>query len=313
MVMAHFLWPLFVWGRAYTERERGKTMTMGKKGRMGFVLTCVVLCGLLASPGLSGFEKKLRVASDYTHVFLQPDEGSQVVETIERGTVLSLLYSGKMKRIWYYICFKSDRTGVTKSGYVMDSEVELLFDPLKTITIQAENESLKGQYLPRNFDEMLWGDTKKQIVESEGMPSAQTRAKGRDVLRYKQKVFNLDCDIEYLFAANKLSQTSFAFDSGSLNKNDYLDDYRKIKDALTRKFGKPVEENMDWRDGASKEDFSAWGEAVSLGQLEMRSRWLTPQSEVRARLAGRDEVISLVVLFKKLQVGDMAKKAQSEY
>lgn len=285
---------------------------IGEKGRTGLVMTCAILCGLLASLTLRGYEKKLRVITDYTHVYLQPDEGSPVIDTVERGAVLSLLYSGKMRKVWYYICFKSEKTGVTKSGYIMDSEVELLFDPLKTITIQEEQEGLKIQYPPRNFDEMHWGLTKKQIVESEGKPSSQTRVKGRDILVYEQRVFNLDCDIEYSFTANKLSQTRFLFANDSLDKNAYLDDYRKIKDALSRKFGKPAEENMNWRDSAYKEDFSAWGAAVGLGHLELSSRWVTPQSEIVASLAGRNDAISLAVLFTGLRLREMASKTQEE-
>jgi hypothetical protein len=287
-------------------------VTKGKKGRTWLVASLAVSCWLLAPSGLRGFEKKLRVASDYTHVYLQADEGSPVVDTLERGAVLSLLYGGKMKRVWYYVCFKSEKTGVTKSGYVMDSEVELLFDPLKTITIQEERESLRVQYPPRKFEEMPWGSTKKQVVDSEGKPAAQTRVKGLDILAYKQRMFNLDCDIEYSFAANKLRQTKFSFVNDSPDKNSYLDDYRKIKDALTRRFGKPVDENMNWRDDSCKEDFSAWGDAVGLGQLELTSRWLTHQTEILASLAGREQKISLVVLFKGLQVRELARKNQEE-
>jgi hypothetical protein len=297
---------------AATYGEIERTMTRGEKGRTWWIVTCAVCCLLLAPSGLRGYEKKLRVVTDYTHVYLQPDEGSPVVDTLERGAVLSLLYGGKMKKVWYYICFKSEKTGVTKSGYVIDSEVELLFDPVKTITIQEEQESLRVQYPPRKFDEMHWGSTKKQIVDSEGKPAAQTRVKGGDILAYKQKMFNLDCDIEYSFAANKLKQTRFSFANDSLDKNDYLDDYRKIKDALIRRFGKPVSENMNWRDNSCKEDFSAWGEAVGLGQLELTSRWLTPQTEILASLAGRDEKISLVVLFRGVQVRELARRNQGD-
>ena len=285
-------------------------MIPGKKGRTVGALLGALLCGLFAVSPLRGYDKKLRVVADYTHVYLQPDEGSSVVDTVERGAVLSLLYSGKMRKVWYYICFKSEKSGITKSGYVLDSEVELLFDPLRTITIQEDNETMKVQYTPRNFEEMHWGLTKKQVVESEGKPFSQTRVKGRDVLIYQQRVFNLDCDIEYLFTGNKLIQTKFSFAGDSQDKSVCLDNYRKIKETLIRKFGKPVEENMNWLDSSYKEDFLAWGEAVSQGQLELSSRWLTSQSEIAASLAGKNEAISLVVLFTGLQLREVARKSQ---
>lgn len=280
---------------------------------MGLFLAGALLAGLPAPHGrLAAYDKKVRVAADYAHVYLQPDEGSPVVDTVERGSVLSLLYGGKMKRAWYYVCFKSEKTGNTKSGYVLDSEVELLFEPLQSILIQEDRESLRIEYPPRNFDEMPWGVTRKQVVESEGKPSSQTKAKGRDVLLYKQRVINLDCDVEFWFEANRLRQTRFLFAQGSPDKNDCLNNYRKVKDALIRRFGKPLEENMDWHDASCKDDFSAWGTAVARGDLELRSRWLTPKTEILATLAGENEEISLSVTYKALRLGEVAKFSQED-
>jgi hypothetical protein len=282
-----------------------------RRGIGGLLLTLAFLVGLSA-PDLAGFEKKLRVAADYAHVYLQPDESSPVVDTVGRGVVLSLLYGGKMKKAWYYICFKSEKSGNTKSGYILDSEVELLYDPLLTITIQEEMEGLRIQYPPRNFDEMSWGITKKQVVESEGKPTWQTKARGGDVLLYAQKVINYDCDVEYCFAANRLQQTKFNFTGESRDQDACLDDYRKVKDALIRKFGKPLEESMDWRDSSLREDFASWATAVGLGQLELSSRWVTPKTEITARLAGGDGETSLVVLFAGRRLQDLARVNQEE-
>jgi len=276
--------------------------------RRAFLLSLIVL---IAWPGhLGAFEKKLRVASDYTHVYLQPDSSSTVIDTLERGHILSLLYSGKMKKTWYYVCFKSEKTGSTKSGYVLESAVELLFDPLKTITIAEEREDFRVNYAPRNFEEMHWGLSKKQVVELEGKPADQRRVRGLEVMRYQQRIINLDCAIDYFFAANKLSRTRFSFAGDYLDKNAHLQDYQKVKDALVQKFGKPLEEAMNWRDTSYKDDFTSWGEAVSLGHLELSSRWLTLQTEITASLSGTDDEILLTVEYAGLQLKELAKKSE---
>ncbi len=283
-----------------------------RKGILGLLLTSALLAGLSAPSGLAGFDKKLRVSTDYANIHLQPNSSSAVVETIGRGAVMSLLYGGKMKRSWYYISFKSEKSGNTKSGYVLDSDVELMFDPLLTITIQEEQPGLTVQYPPRNFEEMSWGITKKEVVESEGKPTSQSKAHGGDILVYGQKVINLDCDIEYRFAANRLRQTRFHFAGESREEAECLDDYRKVKDALIRKFGKPDAEKMDWRDASYKEDFASWGMAVGLGQLELKSSWLTSRTEIVASLSGENGETSLVVLFTGLPLQDLARKNQDE-
>lgn len=276
-------------------------------------LPVLFIISLVTQPGgLGAFEKKLRVSADYARIFLQPDEASPVVDTLERGHVLSLLYSGKMRRIWYYVCFKSKKSGSTKSGYVLESAVELLFDPLRTITIMEENQALHVNYAPRKFDEMKWGLSKKQILEMEGKPSAQRREKGLDIMGYQQKLINLDCSIEYMFAANKLTRIRFFFLTEYVDKNAYLEDYQKIKDALVQRFGRPLEELMDWRDTTLKEESRSWGEAIRLGHLEMRSRWLTSQSEILALLRGGNEEISLTVEYAGLRLKELARKNEDD-
>jgi hypothetical protein len=280
------------------------------KGLRGWVFLMGLVVLFIQPGNLGALDRKLRVASDYAHIYLQPDSSSSVVETLERGHVLSLLYSGKMKKNWYYVYFKSEKTGSTKSGYVLDSTVELLFDQVKSITIMEENENLHVQYAPRNFEEMQWGLSKKQVVESEGKPVDQRRVKGLDVMRYQQRVINLDCAIDYFFAANKLSRTRFSFSGDYSDKNAYLQDYQKIKEALVQKFGRPLEEAMKWRDTSYKDDFSAWGEAVSLGHLELNSRWLTSQTEITASLSGVDDEILLTVDYTGLQLRELARKSE---
>lgn len=295
-----------------TVRTRGKKMQKKQKGRVTFLFVVFVLSLSVAPALLEGYEKKLRVVTDYTHVFMKPDDESSVIDTIERGMILSLLYSGKMKKVWYYVCYKSKKTGVTKSGYVLDSTVEPLFDALNTVTISEETEGTRVNYVPRKFEEMTWGQSKKQILESEGRPSDQEKRKSLDIMRYQQKVINMDCTIEYMFTANKLVRTKFSFLNSSLDKNACLEDYEVIKEALIQKFGKPLEENMNWRDSTYKDDFSTWGEAIRLGHLELSSRWQTPQTEILASLAGNRNEIALVVEYTGLLPKELAQKNQEE-
>jgi len=276
------------------------------------VLIILILSLSVTSALLQGYDRKLRVMTDYTHIFLKPDDQSLLIDTLERGTVLSLLYSGKMKKVWYYVRYKSEKTGVTKSGYVLDSTVESLFDVLKIVNITGETEGTKVKYVPRKFEEMTWGQSKKEILESEGRPADQEKRSGLDIMRYQQKVINMDCSIEYIFTANKLVRTKFSFLNDSLDKNACLDDYRVIKDALIQKFGKPLEENMNWRDSTYKDDFSAWGEAVRFGHLELSSRWQTPQTDILASLAGNRNEVALVVEYAALLRKEMALKNQEE-
>lgn len=287
-------------------------MVLSAKGK-GWVTLGGLMIGLISILTLlSSFDKKVRVINDYAHVYLKPDEASPVVETLERGYILSLLYSGKQKKTWYYVCFKSARSGSTKSGYILDSVVEPLFDLINVTTIQGEESNLRMEYAPREFEEMKWGLTKKQVLEREGKPFSQEKTKGFDIMTYRQRIINIDCAIDYVFAANKLSQTKFRFQNQYSEKNASLEDYQRIKQALVQRFGRPVEEKMNWFDPSYKDDFSAWGKAISLGHLELRSRWLTQQTEILARLTGSENEIILTVEYTGLQLRELAKKAAED-
>ncbi len=292
--------------------EKENKMFRSAKGKRWFILSFLAFCWLLTSADVIPFDKKLRVITDYAHVYLQPDESSPVVETLDRGHILSLLYSGKQKKIWYYVCFKSAKSGSTKSGYILDSAVEPLYDLLNATLIQGPETHNQVQYAPRKFEEMRWGMSKKQVLEKEGKPSHQERTKSYDIMTYHQKVINMDCAIDYIFAANKLSRTLFRFQNNYQDKNASLEDYQKVKRALIQRFGRPVEEQVTWHDPSYKEDFSAWGEAVSLGLLELKSRWLTPQTEILARLAGAESEIQLTVEYTGRQFRDLAKKTSQD-
>jgi hypothetical protein len=126
------------------------------KGLVGGLIFFTLLALFIRPAHLGAVDKKLRIAAESAPIYLQPDGSSAVIDTLERGSVLSLLSSRRIRKNWYYVCFKSEKTGATKSGYVLDSAVELLFDTLRSVTIAEESSDLGSNTRP-NFEEMEWG------------------------------------------------------------------------------------------------------------------------------------------------------------
>lgn len=83
-------------------------------------LFIVILC---LSP-LSSQQKKLKVIDDKANIFLEPSKSSSVVETVGKGTILSLLSQKRIKDFWYYVSFRSSDQFVTVSGFIHASSVE---------------------------------------------------------------------------------------------------------------------------------------------------------------------------------------------
>jgi len=246
--------------------------------------------------------KKLRVIAHKADIYLNADKKSPIIATVEEGTILTLYDTGKVKKIWNHVYFTSKKTGMTKSGYILGSLVEKLFVVTKIITIKGEEESPEEKLRSQNyFRKTYWGMSKAKILELEGEPPHQEKSYGLDIIRYQQKIRNIDCLIVYIFAENKLIKAKYIFLEEHKFKNRHIGDYKKIKDWLTEMHGMPKGSNVTWRNDLYKEDFSKWGLAVSLGHLEYSSLWKTPKTEILLSLSGENEKVSLDAEYTELK------------
>ena len=101
------------------------------------IFVFLFIFSLSISPLLSQ-EKKLIVIVERANIYLDPNQSSPVVETVEKGTLLSLRSPRKVKKIWHYVFVISKETGMTKAGYILDSLVEMHFEVAKPTIIKRE-------------------------------------------------------------------------------------------------------------------------------------------------------------------------------
>jgi len=84
-------------------------------GTRAAVLFAAALTLLVALPQAAQ-AKKLQVVADKADVHLNADRSSPVIETLDRGAVMTLASAIKSRTNWYYVFFTSARTGRTRSG-----------------------------------------------------------------------------------------------------------------------------------------------------------------------------------------------------
>lgn len=284
-------------------------MAYSRKWLRRLALGCSLLLFLGSIPGLS-FDKKLRVVSEKAPVHMDPDFRSRVVATLSKGTLLTLRSSRKFRKQWNYVYFTSEKTGHTKSGYILDAHVERLFEVTKIRTLR--DEALKGSgagHSEPHFRNARWGMSREEILKLEGWPGHEEKSGGLTTFIYPQKIMGMDCLIGYVFAENRLVKARYSFLTGHTDKNLYFEDYRIIKDELTHKYGKPMTERSLWRNGQDKKDRSRWGQALGLGHLEYVSRWKNSETEIFLRLFGRDNTVRLVLEYTGLAYKKLAQKA----
>lgn len=86
---------------------------------------------LLLSVPLLSQQKKLRVVDEKASIYLEPDEDSAVAESVEKGTILTLLSKDKIKELWYYVSFHSEDKYITISGFILASAVAEISESAK--------------------------------------------------------------------------------------------------------------------------------------------------------------------------------------
>jgi hypothetical protein len=266
------------------------------------ILFMIVLFSFLSEPLLSS-GKKVRVIAEKANIYFKADKNSPVVETVAKGTVLTIREIGKVKKIWLYVSYTSEESGMTKSGYILDELVERLFVVTKVVTLKGEDEGLRDRHKFKNyFRDTRWGMSKNQVFELEGRPTHHEKSYGLETIKYRKKAIGLDCSIEFIFAGNKLIRAKYIFLKEHKHKNQYISDYKKIKDWLTEKHGMAQGSNVTWRNDLYKEDYSNWGLAVSLGHLEYGSLWKNQEVEIFLTLSGENNKLSLKAEYKGLRI-----------
>jgi hypothetical protein len=266
------------------------------------ILSIIIIFSSLSGPLLSS-GKKVRVIAEKANIYFKPDKNSRIVDTVAEGTILTLYQTGKVKKIWLYVSYASDESGMTKSGYILDALVERLFVVTKVVTIKGEGEGLEAKHKFKNyFRDTRWGMSKRQVIELEGKPLLQEKSYGLETIKYRKKANGLECSVEFIFAGDKLIRAKYIFLEVHKHKSQYIGDYKKIKDWLTERHGMPLGSNVTWRNDLYKEDYSRWGLAVSLGHLEYSSLWKNKEMEIFLTLSGRNNKISLMAEYKGLRI-----------
>lgn len=68
-------------------------------------------------------ESRLVVIAESAAIYAEPDSNSYLIETVSRGTLLTLFQKGKIRKNWYYIAFVSQQRKGRVSGFIHDSKV----------------------------------------------------------------------------------------------------------------------------------------------------------------------------------------------
>ena len=160
-----------------------------------------------------------------------------------------------------------------------------------------------------NFRKTKWGMSIAQVKSSEPLDVAK---ENENLLGYKTNVIGKDVFVAYFFVDNQLVRARYVLAESHTNKNDFITDYNDFKEILTKKYGKPKQDETFWRNDLYKDDYSDWGTAISLGHLIYLSSWETQDTEINNMLMGENYDISCIVEYSSKNLKEIEKKAQEK-
>jgi hypothetical protein len=85
-------------------------------------LTAVVI--LFLGPLLYSNVSQIRIIAERAAIYIEPNRTSARIEIVEKGTVLTLFQTKKVKDVWYYVSYDSPRYGGRISGFIHESFAE---------------------------------------------------------------------------------------------------------------------------------------------------------------------------------------------
>jgi len=137
--------------------------------------------------------------------------------------------------------------------------------------------------LADDFRGSSWGDSKEAVKDKE---SGQFVLEQDNTLNFKTSVAGLDMVVVYEFLDGRLVNAGYSSLESHMNKNEFIDEYEKLKELLIKKYGEPKTDDVIWRNDLYKDDRSGWGTAISVGHLIYRATWETERTDVVTALTG---------------------------
>jgi len=267
---------------------------------------------LLPAPAGAEIVVRLEATQERVPVYLEPDDRSPVLETLDRGAVIKLSSPLKFRSDWYYVLFISARSGRTLAGYVLDTSVRRLNSTLKVVDLTPAGAEIAD---PKGFDltgteipRIEWGQTESGILRVEGRPLSRESSGDMEFLSYHRDVSGKRCLITYVLVGQKLASLRLHLLERYANKDRYVADYNQVREFLNAKMGEPRYNNVVWKDRAYAERGEKLGEAVTTGTLSLSSEWAYQGTGLRLSLSAENSEILFAV-----EINDLKSKNSASY
>lgn len=160
------------------------------------------------------------------------------------------------------------------------------------------------------FRSTTWGMTKSDLKKSENLTLHRDE---QDVLIYKgAEVSGLKAVIAYEIVKNKLVRAAYMIDNDYVNSNKGLLNYKKLKKALTEKYGSPILDEEIWINDLFQDEPKSYDLAVSIGHLSYLAKWETEDTHIFLLYSGSNYTSRLGIIYSSVKLNDLLEQKDSE-
>jgi len=196
-----------------------------------------------------------------------------------------------------YLSVSEKEAGYTLDPPIIESDEENISEAQTATTYQYD------------FRKANWGMSKEEVKATE---DKKPDSEYDNSLVYYVKIGGDDYLCGYSFLQDKLYNTGYVFVGEHSNKNDYIRDYKNLKEILAKKYGKPKSDRTTWDNDLYKNDRSKWGFAVSLGHLSYGAIWETSNTFITLVLNGDNYEITLLAAYDSRKLKNWVDKIKNE-
>lgn len=175
--------------------------------------------------------------------------------------------------------------------------------------IEVNGNKYKKEQDKYYFRETVWGMSKEDVIKQEREnPDVETRD---EILYLNREVAGFKASVMYFLGDEGLHSASYLLTEKHNIKNDYIEDYKKLKGKLIEKYGEPSSSEEKWLEGTDfyqqdAENYS--GMAISEGKLTYRDKWESKDTKITLSIKGENFNITTLLSYKDIQKSNSLDK-----
>jgi len=190
----------------------------------------------------------------------------------------------------------------------------MVYTIILLLFLLVSSDLISQEKIQKNdFRNSRWGMKKDKVLSTEkNQPTEAAPFNQYFIVVYAGKVADIKVDYGYYFLDDVLVRAGYIFNETHLNSNEYINEYNKLKEVLTRKYGSPIKSDSYWYNDLYKNRPQDYGTAISIGHLAFQSDWETDRTLIRLSLKGDNFKISMDLHYASKLHKELIDKAKEQ-